>query len=306
MTDNIVNEWEVFGLEVPTEAHAAEPSEGGQAQEIAAHAVEGAQDPAVADPEEDVDTPDAEDEKKPLTKEERAANAQRRREKELKDAVDEALRKEREETQARLGKFFAQAKIKNPHADGALITSLEQAEAWAESDRLAKVSQNLKKGQLNAEDLQTLIEESPVVKQLQQENAQARQQLQQQEGQQFQKTVEMELAQIRKINPAITSLTDILQMDTGKKFAELVQHHGLGYLDAYKFANMDTMVAQAGAVAAAGARNLSAGKDHMTATKPRGEGALEVPADVKENYRALMPGITDEEIQKEYQRFYRK
>lgn len=303
--ENIVNEWEVFGLQAPTEEPVAEPSAGAQEPEIAEPAAAGAQEPEVAEPEKDVEIP-APEEKTPLTKQERAANAQRRREKEIKDAVDAALQKERQENQARLGKFFAQAKIKNPYADGAEITSLEQAEAWAESDRMAKVSQNLKKGQLNPEDIQTLIEESPVVKQLQQENAQARQQLQQQEGQQFRKTVEMELAEIRKLNPAITSLTDILQMETGKEFARLVQNHGLGYLEAYRFANMDTMVAQAGAVAAVGARTMTAGKDHMTATRPRGDGALEVPADVKANYRALMPGITDEEIQREYQQFCKK
>ena len=44
------------------------------------------------------------------------------------------------------------------------------------------------------------------------------------------------------------------------------------------------------------------GKQHMGQTKERGAGAVSVPADVKEMYRALNPGITDAEIQTHYNR----
>jgi len=296
----VINEWEVFGLEAPTEEPTQEPSEGGQEPAVAEPAIEGGQDPEIAEPEDDEDMEPQPAEKKPLTKEERRENARRRREQEMTDAVNAALEEERRKTNERLSAFFGEAKMKNQYAGGAEITTLEQAEKWAEDNKLAGVQRDLKAGKLTMEALQKVVDESPTVKKLQQENEQARQQLQAQAGQQFQKTVEMELAQIRKINPAIESLTDILQMDTGKEFARLVQTHGLGYLEAYRFANMDSMMAQASAVAATGARNMGGGKGHMTATRPRGDGAVEVPADVKENFRLLMPGITDEEIQREY------
>lgn len=320
MEINDVNPWTALGLEEPeTEQTGGEP-ESGNEPEVAEPAGAGGNEPEVAepdtdddmdedlDPEEPEEKPEPEQKKQPMSKEERAANAKRRRQKEIDDAVaaavEKALAEERKKQKTREEAFFKAAKMKNAHNGNSDILSLEDGEAWAAADKLAKANANLKAGRLTAEDLQALVEDSPVFKAMQQKQLQQDQAAQEQNRQQHQKTVELELAEIRKMNPKIKGLSDIVQMETGKEFARLVSPpHNLSYLDAYRLANHEQLMQQAQQVAAAGARVAAGGKDHLKKTQSRGQGALEVPADVKENYRALMPGMTDEEIQKEYNRF---
>lgn len=313
--EDTVDVWGLFDLEAPVEDTAQDPQpEGEQEQEVADPAGEGAQDQEVADPEHD-DEDGSEDgqepnkqpeDKKPLTREQRAANAQRRRQAEMDEAVSNAvqaaLEKERAENNARWKKFFDQAQMKDQHQNGALIDSLEKAEQWAEQDRLARLQQNLKAGKLTAEDLQTAMEQSPAFKAMQQRQTAAEQAAAQQDNQRFTQNVEMELAQIQKINPEVKSLADIIRMPTGKDFGRYVQQYGMSYLEAYKLANHDQLVEQARTVAAAGAKVASAGKDHMTKTTTRGQTPIEVPKEVKESYRVFDPSMTDADIEKDYRK----
>lgn len=309
-----VDVWGVFDLEAPAEELADQQPAGEQEQEIAEPANEGEQDQELAEPEHDDENdgdddgqePDKQPDKKPLTREERAANAARRRQKEVDDAVNAALEKERAANKARWDKFFAQAQMKNQHQNGAVIDSLEKAEEWAEQDRMARLQRNLKQGSLTPEDLQTAVEQSPAFKALQEKQAAADQAAAQQTKAQFDRSVEMELAQIQKINPEIKSLADIIRSPQGKTFAVLVEKANMDYLSAYKMAFHDQLLEQARAVAATGAKVASAGKDHMTKTTMRGQTVIEVPQDVKANYKLLDPTWTDADIEKEYRKFMGK
>ena len=314
-----VNPWEALGLQEPEPAQEPQEPESEQTPEVAEPAGEGVQDQDVAEPgtDDDMDDdqetetePKQEPEKKPLTKEERAANAKRRRQQEIDDAVsaavEKALAEERAKQKAKEEAFFQAAKMKNVHKDNADITSLDDALDWATADKLAKANERLRKGQLTAEDLQALVEQTPVFKAIQEKQAQQDQAAQTQSRQQFEQSVEMELAQIQKLDPTIGSLADIVKMDTGKEFARLVQKGGLSYLEAFKLANMDRLMEQKATVAAASAKAASGGKDHLTKTKSVGTPPMEVPQDVKDAYRIFNPKATDEEIEKHYRKMNKK
>lgn len=306
--DNIAELYRTLGVEMPAD------QTGEQEQEVAEPAETGEQDQEVAEPDADTDgeetEPDEKDEsgtdpkpnKKQLSREERAANAARRRQKEIDDAVNAALEKERSENNARWQRFFNQAQMKNRHADNAVIDSLEKAEAWAEQDRIAQLQANLKRGSLTAEDLQTAVEQSPAFRAMQEKLTAGEQAAARQNQQQFEQSVEVELAQIQKINPKIKSLADILSMDTGKKWAELVQNNNMSYLDAYRLANMDALIEQGQKAAAAGDQMRSRGKSHLQPVNPRGQGGIEVPKRVKEIYRMGRPNMTDAEIEADYRK----
>lgn len=304
-----VDVWGALDMDPP--AQEPEPPEGEQEQEPAAPASTGEQEQEIADPahddeeggSEDGEEPEQQPENRPLTKEERKANAVRRREKEVKDAVEAALKQERQENEARLKRFFAQAQLKNQHQNGAVIGSLEEAEQWAAQDRIAKMRSNLKKGTLTEQDLQTAMEQSPAFRALQdQQNAYEQKALQdQQKG--FTQNVELELAQIQKLNPEIKSLADIIQMPTGKEFGRYVQQYGMSYLEAYKLANHDQIVEQAKNVAAAGARMAAGGKEHLTKTTTRGNPPIDIPKDVREGYRMFNPDMSDADIEKAYRKY---
>lgn len=318
MNINDVNPWEALGLQEPEAAQETEAPESEQIPEVAEPDGAGGNDPEVAEPDADDDMDDgqepetepAEPEKKPLTKEERAANARRRRQQEIDDAVSKAVEKalaeERAKQKAKEDAFFKAAKMKNAHKGGSDILNLEDALDWATADRLAKANDRLKKGQMTAEDLQAMVEETPAFKAMQQKQAQQEQADAQRSQQQFEQDVELELAQIRKLDPTVGSLSDILKMDTGKEFAKLVQKQGLSYLDAFRLANMDRLMEQRAKVAATSAKVAASGKDHLTKTKSVGTPPVEVPNDVKAAYRIFNPKATDEEIEKHYRKSNKK
>lgn len=305
--DNIAELYQTLGVEMPGEA-------GGQEQEVAEPAETGEQDQEVAEPDADTDgeetepgeenepETDSKPDKKKLSREERAANAARRRQKEIDDAVKAALEKERSENNARWQKFFDQAQMKNRHADNAAIDSLEKAEAWAEQDRIAQLQANLKKGSLTPQDLQTAVEQSPAFRAMQQKLQAGEQAAAQQNQKQFEQSVEVELAQIQKLNPKIKSIADILAMDTGKQWASYVQNNNMSYLDAYRLANMDKLVQQTQRAAEAGDQLRKNGKSHLQPPSARGQGGVEVPKKIRDLYRMGRPNMTDAEIEADYRK----
>lgn len=301
--DENVDVWGALGLEAPADEQAPE---GGQAQEIADPADTGEQVQEIADPAdiddgaEEEKQPEAAPDKKPLTKEERAANAASRRQKEINDAVQAALDKERKETEAKLKKFFDQAQLK--HGD-TVIDSLEKAEQWVEKDRAEKLKRNLQSGKLTPEDLQAALEQSPAFKAMQEKQAASERAEAEQSKQKFDMDVELQLAEIQKLNPEIKSLADIIKMPTRDKFVQLVQQYNMNYLDAYKLANHEAIVEQARNVAATGARVAASGKEHINKTTTRGEGKIDVPKDEKDRYRMLDPSMTDADIEKHYRKW---
>lgn len=312
-----VNPWDVLGVKEPETEQDPETPESEQEPEVAEPAGEGEQDqqPADAGTDDDVDDdqepePEQEPEKKPLTKEERAANAKRRRQKEIDDAVSEAVEKalaeERSRQKAKEEAFFKAAKMKNAHKGGSDILNLDDALDWATADKVAKANERLKKGQMTAEDLQAMVEETPAFKAMQQKQAEQERAAAQQSQQQFSQSVELEMAEIRKLDPTVNGLADIVKMETGKEFARLVQHGGLSYLEAFKLANMDKLMEQRARVAATSAKVSASGKDHLTKTKSVGTPQIEVSQDMKDAYRIFDLSATDEKIEKHYRKFNKK
>lgn len=298
-----VNVYEVFGLEAPAE----EPAPAGEnEQEVAAPADGGENEQEVAAPatEQETDTDGLEagtEDKQPQTREERAENARKRRQQEVDDAVNAALQKEREAQNKKLQEFFSRAGMKN-NFTGKPINSLEDFEAWDQANKAAAMQKDLKAGKLTPEALEQLIENSPTMKRARALTEQAEQTAQETRNAQYAQRVEQELAEIQKLDPKMQSLTDIIQGPNGRRFAELVQKNGLSYLDAYKLANMDRLQEQARNVAAAGAQMRNSSKDHLRRTDMRGQGAVEVPEDVRASYRIFNPNMSDEEIQRDYQK----
>ena len=279
---NIADLYQTLGVEMPQD------QTGAQDQEVADPEETGEQDQEVAEPgandegedlePEEETEPEVKPDKKPLTKEERAAN------------------------KARWDKFFAQAQMKNQHQNGAVIDSLEKAEEWAEQDRMARLQQNLKKGNLTAEDLQTAMEQSPAFKELQQKQAAAEEKHREFDMAKFEQDTEAQMAEIRKLNPKIQSLTDIIRSPQGKTFAVLVENANMDYLSAYKMAFHDQLVEQAQKAATASEQLKRASKAHLQPPSARGQGGVEVPKRIKELYRMGRPNMTDAEIEADYRK----
>ena len=307
------NYFELFGV--------PEPDTGAQAQESAEPAAqtgtEGAQEQEVADPVEagtdgqaaDGDTDaagesveetagdgQADTDKTPQSAEERRANAAKRREREQREAEERGRRAAEEAAAKREKEIFGQMQLKDPYHDNRPVTNAQEFAEYQQALRADRIKKDLKEGNLTQEAIQAALMETPELKQIIAEANAAKQQANMSD---FTARREMELAQIRKLNPNIKSLDDIIQMPTGPQFAALVRR-GLTFEEAYKTANFDDLIAKGRAAGEQRARNAAMSQSHLQQTAMQGSGAKSVPPEVKRMYRVFNPEMSEEDIAKDY------
>lgn len=306
--------YEAFGLEMPEKAESepgtASTAEQTQTQQEGQDA--GANEQEVAEPAQGAESAETGDDQQPQTQEkaqpeqpdamppeQRRQNAARRRKKELDDAVNAAIAKERAAADERMQALLKSAGIKSPYT-GEVISSVEELKEYLASDRQKRIERDLKAGKLTMEALQEAARTALPEKQEPKEEQPDPQPEDGADTTAFQTQVQSELAEIAKLNPKVKSINDILQMETGQRFAQLVQNNGLSFLDAYKLANEDAIRQQTAAAAAQAAKTAAATKQHLQASTKRGAGAVTVPTGEMQVYRALFPHASDAEIQKMY------
>jgi len=312
--------YEAFGLEAPKPEPEKEepekPEESGSSAadntgEDTADTGDGeAEEPEGEEPEGEEGEEDSGDggEKKPLTSEERKANAARRREAEKKAYAEAAVRKaledERRKNEERFREFFKRADLKNTFTEKP-ITSLEEFDEWSDNFEREKIERDLKAGKLTPEALERAVAASPAMKRAQELLKESEMQRQEAERQADTAKIEGEIAEIHKLDPGINSISDLLEAPYADKFKEYVRK-GNSFIDAYYLANREslvkTMAEKAREQAAANMRS----KEHLKATGgSRGSGAKSVPPDVMSLYRELNPSATEAEIQAHYNKSQR-
>ena len=152
----------------------------------------------------------------------------------------------------------------------------------------------MQSGKLTMEGLQAALSNLPGVKAV----VDAAEKVTQEAGRdKFIAQREMQLAQIRKMNPNIKSINDIVEMPTGQEFLKAV-NSGCDFVMAYKVANHEAIVKQARDAGAQSVRNAVAGKSHLRQTTNNVKGGVEVTQAMRDLYRAYKPNITDAEIAK--------
>lgn len=317
--------YEALGLgaqaQEPAE-HAAQTSEpeGAQAQESAAPAEEVQQTdegtqtepPAVADAPDDPEDYAAagtQEDKQPLTPEQRRENAAKRRQQEqqaqqvaINQAVQAAVRQEQDKHEGILKEFFAKAGLKNT-ITGEPITNMEQFNAWNQQFNDAKLQRDLKAGKLTPEGLATAIGNHPIVKQAQQLVTQDAAAKQAQQTAAVKAKIDGEIAEIHKMDESIGSLENLMQAPYWPQLYAMTKR-GYSIKDAHFLLNYDRLEKAKIDAAKQQTMNNTRGKDHMTATAaPRGAGSISVPAADLAMFRQFNPGATDAEIQAYYNKY---
>lgn len=305
---------EVFGVPAET-AQEAPAGEGENEREDAGPAPEeGArdQDPAVPGTEEQLEespsVPAAPEEKAGEQAqdkaEERHRQAQLRRQRE-EAARQSALQASRDKIYADI--FTGQV---NPFT-GKPITSEADYKAWlAEKNRRdtqqqrRQMEQKLSDAGLPADALRQIIsqevEHHPAVQQARQATMQAALQSARAVRQRAQEAIGKSIAAISAEFPEIKSLDDIARMPTAGRFNELVQK-GIGIEDAFFLANRQELDQRRRAASRQAAINAAQSKRHLSAgVSGETAEAVDVPADMAESYREMMPGATDAQIRKAY------
>ena len=263
--------------------------------------------------------------------EERRANAARRRQEEQQAAIDAAVAAARQEERQRadqaLENLFTQAGMRNTFT-GEPIKTLDDFNAWQTRFRNEQLQNQLAKGELTVDGLNALVDDHPVVKQAKAVLSAARPEsnagdpqnaappsspvsvpsvsLQQPSAAQQaadNARIQVEIAEISKLDPSVRNIGDILNMPTGREFYANVQK-GHNFLDAFRLANFDRLSAAKAESARQQAIVNDRGKSHMTgATNTRGPGSVSVPDDAMTMFRTFNPNASDAAIQAYYNKY---
>lgn len=290
----------MFGLEQPSEEPAPEPdATGGEVadpenieQKDTQSEPENTED--VVDPPIDNDGAAA-----PMSREERKEQAKARRQKQINEAVQEALTKEREKTgkahKEELEAIFAGAGLIDRYHDNKPVTNMEEFKAWQEAQKTERLNRELKEGRLTPETLQDAIENSPTVQGLREKPAE--QPAEQKPD--MEKIIRHELEEIKKLDPSISSINDITDLPTGKKFRDLVNRGNISFLEAFKLANFDRIQTIRAAAQRQAAKNAES-KSHMKGIATSAKGGAEVSDREMKIYKTMCPWMSDDEIRADF------
>lgn len=117
---------------------------------------------------------------------------------------------------------------------------------------------------------------------------------------QMEETLSREMEEIRRLDPSVRSIKDILAMPTGETFRMYVKK-GNSFVDAYFLANRQEILRSVYEAGAAQGRNR--GKEHLTATTSHMAPMMaEIPGEELELFRGLLPEVPDTIFRAYYQR----
>lgn len=303
ITENISPEYaEAFGLEATqaeeqegtaTEDSAENQPEGSQtAAESADGSDGGSQEPEAA---EGGTEPPARREMSPEERH-RQAEARRAREAQERQAAE----------QLRRDQIFAEmfAGQTNPYTGKPIATEAEFRAYQAEKERRRQAEQ-LQKAGIQPETIRNMVNQQlgPVKEQLMKAQMQAAQERARAVNQQAKEAIGAAVKNISATWPEIKSLEDIVALPTGQEFNRLVQL-GNSMEDAFYLANRKEIEARKITAAKTAAVHGVAGKQHLNPV-PAGGGnePVEVPADMRDAYREMMPNATDAEIKAAYTKY---
>lgn len=284
------------------------PEEGGNEQGVAAPAAEATTAPNEAEQqlderggnEQEIAEPAQTDDataaggNEDQTAEERHQQAAARRARQQEEQEAKIEERIRAQYDGHISEILKSMGLTDPNNNNKEVTTLEEFRAWQSGQRAAKLRRDLRSGNLSEESLQEAIMRMPQVKALADRAAAAEQAMRQQS---YEQNVGIQMAKIRRMNPDVQSVDDIIRLPCGPKFAEYVRK-GLNFEEAYRLADADGIAQRARRAGEQQARNNAAGKGHMVPMASSGTPNGMVPEREKQMYRRLIPGITDEQILK--------
>ena len=279
---------------------AGQNAEGAQAQSAQASGAADGDDEQAAGTGQNANQPPV------MSKAERARQASLRRQRERDQAVEDALKKAREEHQAETARIFEAMGLTNRYRNNAPIKSQADFDQWQQDAQDAQLTERLQQGQLTPQDLARAVEASPAFRQIRDGLQGLQDQQKAKQQQEYQAEMDREIREIgEKYDASIGSVQDILALPTGEEFARLVNENHLNFVQAFRLANADRLGRAQRELADIGAHRAVASTSHQQAYGTGARGAVQVPRQVADLYRDLMPEMSDEQIQKDYQRRHR-
>lgn len=293
----------LFGLDTDTGAEAADSAQGSDpAEETDAQGgkEQEAADPAVGDGESTaeggVQSPEVNS---------RYAAARRRAEAERDAAVLKAREESAAETTRQIEATLGTLGLTNPYTKQPIktVADLKTFQAGRQEDAKRRL---MTAGNMTEEQYQQYVADLPEVKAAREQQSAADDAAKKVMANEARVKLESQMAEITALAPEIKSVDDLKKMENYDRFYKLVKENRLSLVDAYRLVNADKITADRTAATRQAALNAANSKNHLDRTTTRGAGTVTVPRDIAEEYRAMMPGITDAEIQAHYNKYKQK
>lgn len=264
------------------------------------------EEPETPEQETDADVPEEPAEPEPAAEEPEQPSApdyEAEKQAAVQKAVAEAVAREQEKAQNEWKAFFRRAGLKNS-ISGAEITSREEFEDWYKAYEAARLEKELREGKLTPEALQQAarraVEERMQAAPPPPPPPMPRQELTQEQ-------IDREMAAIHQMDESINKPEDLLKMPTWGAFQDAVMRRGCSFVEAFRLANFDAIMARqrenTAKRAAQAAVNNARSKDHLAASKSKGVGGVAVPGDIFALYRKMDPGMSEADIQADYNQY---
>lgn len=290
----------LFGLDMDTGADAAEPA---QESDPAEDTVQGAKEQDAADPAvEDGEGTAAEGGVQSPEVNSRYAAARRKAEAERDAAVLKAREESAAETTRQIEAKLGTLGLMNPYTKQPIktVADLEAFQAGRQEDAKRRL---MAAGNMTEEQYQQYVADLPEVKAAREQKSAADDAAKKVMANEARAKLDSQMAEIAALDPEIRSVDDLKKMENYDRFYKLVKENRLSLVDAYRLVNADKIAADKTAAARQAALNAANSKNHLDRTTTRGAGAVTVPKEEIEMYRALNPGITDAEIQAHYSKY---
>ena len=203
----------------------------------------------------------------------------------------EAARKAQAEVDALYAKQFGN--YTNPETGQPIRSARDYSEAMMAQERL-QARQKLQENNIDPSIIDSLIANSPVVRQAEAQMAELTNMRAQQE-------VERDIAEVLKLDPTLTSKDAIMNDPSFPQVLEKVQS-GMRLVDAYKLVNFDRLSSSKTAAARQAVVNQVKGQAHLSnAPGISANDTLEdIPASMLEDFKDLFPGKSVKELKALY------
>lgn len=269
-----------------TEQEAAAPAE--------AEATETAQEAEAAEPDLSG--------KPKQSREENARQAKARREREQQEAIEAAVKAERE----KFAEQLKAARLPDPTRRGEYLQSMEDLDGVSKARAMRNAAKAINdNGDLTADELTELLSNSESGRAMLALVAEAEAAKAEAEAQAAAQIRNAGVNEISMIDPTIKSYDDLAASEEYETFRGYVLNNGLSWADAWKLAAGERIGKHAAAAARQRTLNQLSGKAHMAAPGGNGGEGVDLPASVEAQYRALFPGMSHEQMLRKYNDYLR-
>lgn len=211
-------------------------------------------------------------------------------------AEEEARRKFDLQQQARDRAFAERFKgLTNPKTGRPIASERDYFDALDAQEQMATEKMLADKG-LSTDFLDKVIANNPAVRQAQEILAQT-------QKYEAERQLNAEVAEISRIDPTITSLSDLVSTEYFGEIMNLVNRQGMSVLQAYKIVNFDSIGAKKADAARQAAINQARSKDHLETSNSvtvQEDKMVDIPQKDLAFWKECYPNLSAKELKAKY------